>query len=632
MIGDTPHRDSGPYLGLTPSMRLGRSLAVILLIVGLPNWGAPVGVITRGGYCLEIDHFPDQPIDGAPSIVGLIIRLPPDLGGMELFFEYTGASGDQQGSGPIDDTGVGTAYGPLYQFGPHNVTDVYVEVDNERNPVMPLDETQFTVDSNETTCDPSALAPVAVESTTTTGVSTTTMPEPTTSVAPSTTVTTAPSTPQGTSVWPIVAIVLGSLLLLPGLILLLRPKDPCARLRELWEAAEARARLAAESLEKARQELERRRDLTKDVKAELAELESARGTFITDRGVTYHQIAEGLVTAEGLEELIASHQRRISDAEAAEADAAKSVADWEQRVADLKAAAVEARAAYERCVGEHTPPPPPPPPSPPGPTGPGGPAVVATPQEGSRECVEGDRESRPAGDAQSINVVVDFSLITEIEEGSERKVGEAAVLALDLSSLANELGTLGSLLGAYGAGTAVAGGVRGLRAGEYVEGTAGAVWGGITGYIAGADPNIGTESFPVSIPTSPQEAVTEMLEATSRLGALVAQKVGEWLQMNQLYNLRITYFYQEVTATPFTVWECRAGTWVCIEKVFHVSVSGLKRRPGPRRGPFRLESDLARSRFEREVSTLVGLARSALETSTRAKAEFDQRHRPGPCQ
>jgi hypothetical protein len=157
------------------------------------------------------------------------------------------------------------------------------------------------------------------------------------------------------------------------------------------------------------------------------------------------------------------------------------------------------------------------------------------------------------------------------------------------------------------------------------------VEGGIGTYKAAADPSMGGESFDVFPPTSPADAAVEVLKCTAQLGALVASKVGEWMEMNQLYNIRLTYFYQTVTATPYQIWRCQAGHWVCVEKVFHYSVSGLQRRPGPRQGPFRLESDIARAQFQREIDRMVSAARGQLEQSARGRAEFNQRHRPGPC-
>lgn len=246
-------------------------------------------------------------------------------------------------------------------------------------------------------------------------------------------------------------------------------------------------------------------------------------------------------------------------------------------------------------------------------------------------CVEGTKELRATGPSESIDVVVDFSLIVEVDMGSERNLDLANTLTLQLSQLAQELDTLGTLMGGLGAGQTLAGGVTGLAQGEFFEGTLGLVSGGWETYKAAADPSMGGDLFDVWVPTSPADAAVEVLKGTAQLGAIVSRKVGEWMQMNQLYNIRITFFYQTVTVTPHQVWECRNGAWVCVEKVFHYSVSGLQRRAGPRRDQFRLESDIARARFEAEINRMTARARSELESSARRKAEFDQRHRPGPC-
>jgi hypothetical protein len=602
-------------------------------LVTTPVLPASAQEIMPVDHCLEIDHFPQVPIGNAPSKVLVFITVPLEFAGGTLGFSFTGPSGDQQGSGAIDDRGLGGAEAPLFQFGEHMFTDVFVEVGGSRSELDPAelgDNGTFTVDESEPQCDPSTLThasptTTAPATTTTTTATTTTAAPTTTSTAPPAVTTTPGPAADGTGLaWPLAVIPFGLLLGLGGFLLARAAKDPCEELRKLWEAAERRVKLAEDALGKARRHLEERKARTAGAREELARLERSRLNSITERGVTYHLIEGGRVTTEGLEELIATHTRLVESAEATEAEAAKSVAEWEPRLERARAEAAEAKQAYERCVGERSNP------VPGEVTTPGGPAVASSPEQVSG-CEEGATEARPAGEAESINVTVDFSLIIEVDEGSERKVGEARALALDLTNLANELGTLGSLLGAFGSGSSVAGGVGGLRAGEYVEGAGGLVWGGITGYIAGADPNIGTQSFPVSIPTSPQEAATEVLEATARLGALVAQKVGEWMEMNQLYNIRLTFLYQSVTATPYQIWRCRAGRFKCAEQVYHYTVSGLQRRPGPHRGQFRLESDIARTQFQREIERMLAVARSNLEASARAKATFDARHRPGHC-
>jgi hypothetical protein len=407
-------------------------------------------------------------------------------------------------------------------------------------------------------------------------------------------------------------------------------KDPCDELRKAWQAAEQRRKTVDDALEQARRYLKERQARVSEQEAELQRLETAAASSVTEHGVTYHLIDGGRVTSEGLQSLTDAARRSLADARAAESDAQSSVKEWEQRAHDAGVAAAEAKSAYEDCVGAHTPEPEESP-AEPASTSPGGAATAAASATEPAECTSGETEVRPAGDPDSIQVTVDFSLFVEVMEGSGRNVEAGKTLAVDLSDLAGSLGTIGSLLGAYGSGRSVGQGVLGLQAGKYTLAGGKLLRGGVEGYIAGADPNIGTESFPISIPTSPQEAATEFLEATARLGALVADKVSEWMEMNQLLRIRMTYFYQRITAAPHQVWVCENGRWACREQIYEITVGSLQRRPGPQQGPFRLESDMARQRFDQEVQNMTRRGRSEIETSVRRRVEFEQAHQPRPC-
>lgn len=264
-------------------------------------------------------------------------------------------------------------------------------------------------------------------------------------------------------------------------------------------------------------------------------------------------------------------------------------------------------------------------------SGPAGPVVVDDGGEKTRErkCKEGDRETRPAGSPESITVDVDFSLI--VESSGIRNVEGAKTMAFELNNLAQDLDLAGSLLGGASSGTSIVGGIGAMKSGKYVSGAGGLVSGTVSGVMTGAGASVGVEGMEVSIPTSPPEAITEVLEATAKLGAIVAGKVGEWLVMNELYTVRLRFFRQKLTATPYEVWECRGGQLVCVQKIFEIEISKLMRSGQPTPKDFKLESDIARRRFTSHINRLSNMAKNRLESAARKRAKFEQDHRPGPC-
>ena len=168
--------------------------------------------------------------------------------------------------------------------------------------------------------------------------------------------------------------------------------------------------------------------------------------------------------------------------------------------------------------------------------------------------------------------MVDFSVIVTIVEGSERKVGEANALAVGLGEAVTDLNIVGKALGAGGAFKSLEGGLGGLAAGEYVMGAAGLAKGTAEGAMASGITDI-------SIPTSGQEAVVEVLKQSAKFGKIIMDKVGEWLKMNQLYEVHLTQFEQTITATPYPNYRCVNGEWQC-EKVWQYSVG-----QAPEEGP-----------------------------------------------
>ena len=197
-------------------------------------------------------------------------------------------------------------------------------------------------------------------------------------------------------------------------------------------------------------------------------------------------------------------------------------------------------------------------------------------------------------------------------------------MSFNLAQLAANIDTVGDALGARGAGKSIAGGFRGLHAGEYVMGGGRLIKGTAEGAMAS-----GAVDF--EVPTSPPEAITEVLEGIAGFGSFVAGKVGEWLKMNQIYEVHMTLFKQTITATPYKLWVCEDGRWKC-RKLWQYSVGKLVKGGSTTKHSFRLESDVQRHRMNAEISRLSSRAQWSIRESVRKRAEFDARHQPGPCE
>ncbi|MBN2334360.1 hypothetical protein JXL21_02290 [Candidatus Bathyarchaeota archaeon] len=405
------------------------------------------------------------------------------------------------------------------------------------------------------------------------------------------------------------------------------------------ESAKRRFDLTMDSLTEAQKYLEERRARVAELEAELEALEQSAESYVTEGGVQYHLIDGGRVTSDGLTEITDSVRDALEQARETEESAEQSVTDWEERVRDAQNDVEEAEsAASEDKPGEAETPDDAgesPGEEPPGDvvSGPAAPAVVEggeeTEEKQERKCEEGARELRPGGRPESILVNVDFSLFVEAEGFHDVKA--AQMMSFGLANLARDLDLAGSLLGGMSSGKSIAGGLGAMRSGTYVTGAAGLIEGTATGAMTAAGAGVGTGGMQVSIPTSPPEAIAEVLEATARLGSIVAGKVGEWLQMNVLYNVRVRFFTQRITATPYEIWECKGNEWVCKEKIYEITIGKL--RPGGQPNPksFRLDSDLARHKLEQEINRATRMAKGRIESGVRRRLQFEQQHQPKPC-
>jgi hypothetical protein len=197
-------------------------------------------------------------------------------------------------------------------------------------------------------------------------------------------------------------------------------------------------------------------------------------------------------------------------------------------------------------------------------------------------------------------------------------------MTVGLGEAVTALDILGKALGATSAAGSVTTALGGLSAGNYVMGTAGLVQGTAEGAMASGLTD-------VSIPTSAPDAIVAVVKEAAKLGKFVAETVGKWLEANQIYDVHLTLFEQTITATPYLNHRCVNGEWQC-EKIWQYTVGKLRRKGKPRDRSFILDSDLNRHRMQNEIARLGRMAQSAITTSLRDRAEFDAKHRPGPCQ
>lgn len=519
---------------------------------------------------------------------------------------------------------------------------------------------------------------IPVETTTTTVPPTTTMATPETTTAPA---EEAETDDQGFPWW-FVAMGGGLGLALLGWWLYNQEDDPCRKLLEAWIQAQRRCEAAQEAADEAA-------DACDEAEVELGELEAERkevckawppacwssedgdwvedaaGNRITSRDVHMRKVALGEVwadykagkltasevesrwremdtpefreeireTDEAFKELLEEIDGDIADATERMEEACDHAEKAQADADEACRAAAEARRSYEECVDkaaaaaapagdEETP-------EEPDTVPPGAPAGAPGPSETAGDPCEGvepKRRYERAGDIEGpIRVNVDFSVITGVVEGSERRVAEGEQLVIDLKDVASELDFMGDLLNARSAGLHISSAVNGYSQGKYVATAAGVVQGGI-------DATMATTDVVPDVPTTPLQAGVEGLEQLARLGAVITGKVTEWMTNIQVMKVHLTLFYQTITATPYTIWECRQGEgWVCVEKVWEIEVSRLKRHRGRDR-VFTVNSDVRRREFQRVIRGMSQRAASTIRQDAERMARWRTEHEPGPCE
>lgn len=633
-------------------------LVLGVLLPGLAEAGDSAPFVSPASTCLGVDHFPDDPVGDAPTLARFGVVVDPALGVEMLTVPLSGASGDQIGSGQIGPDGVGFAEVGVFSYGEHAVVDAFLTTPDGDVPLDPNTFAPggiFVIDDNEPPCDIDVLGPplvVATTTTTTTTIAPTTVPpESTTSTTTSSTApvtstasteppsTEPPSTAAvddgddsgGGGLLPGVLIGSGVLVIVAGGIALAGGAKNCDRERE--ELASARRQLEAtnETLEEALADFYGSSAELGALESDLAELEAAvsRGgsrVGSTEYFVVDHErLSDAEVDAhrEYLRSMIEILERSVT------ADEAR-VKEWSDRF-DVAAEKVRAAsAALDTCEGRNTPTDPSGPSGPNGPSGPAGPGapsgpgVVTPPDDASRPNVcEPGAERRVAGTPERLQQVVDFSIIVEIKEGSERKVGEANDLAWDLARLGADIDALGKALSTRGATRSVIGGLRGISSGSYVMGAGGLVKGTAEGVMASG-------ATDVDIPLSAPDAIVEALEGLAKVTSMIAGKAGEWMKMHQLYEVRLTLFCQTIVATPYEISTCVDGQWQC-RKIWQYDVGPLRRFGRPNRHLFTLNSKREQRQMHGQIRRSAAMAQGQVSKGLTERAAFDARHRPGAC-
>jgi hypothetical protein len=620
--------------------------AALIIVTGAAAASAQ-DVLAPDDSCIGTIHFPDEPIDDAPSkmIVGVV--LPPEYAGDDFTFLLSGASGDQVGMGTVGPDGLAFAEAPLYSYGPHQITEATLS----NAVVTPVDvagigdDGTYVVDASEPVCDSTILTPIPPGATTPATLSTTTSSTTSTSstttttvapaepaTAPATTAATGTGTDGGGFPWPGVLIGGGLILLLGGLAIAMGGKKNCDRERQNLASAQRRLGEINETLQQALDDMQAHEAEIRDLKADLESCNRSkqRGST-TEGGVKYYAHEGERIPSDELEIEIEYLEGLIRIAEQARTRDEQRVKEWHEKFQKAEQEVRTAEEALAKCLGQQAAPAPPPRPQPPeapvtpGPTGPTSPGVTTPPPAPAAKtsCEDGAAYSR-VGDPETLRPVVDFSVIVTITEGSERKVGEATSLAVGLGEAATALDIVGKALGAGGAIGSLKSGIGGLASGEYVMGVAGLAKGTAEGAMASGLTDI-------SIPTSGREALVEALEQSARIGQLISSKVADWLKMNQLYEVHLTQFVQVITATPYYNYRCVNGEWKC-EKVWQYSVGKLQKYGNPNKRMFRLESEVARHQMQSHINMLGRRAQQSIIRSLQDRADFDARHQPGPCQ
>jgi hypothetical protein len=156
------------------------------------------------------------------------------------------------------------------------------------------------------------------------------------------------------------------------------------------------------------------------------------------------------------------------------------------------------------------------------------------------------------------------------------------------------------------------------------------VRGGVEGYLA-AKGNLGTDSFSVPVPTSPQEVVVGVLQLIAQLAGTVATKANEWMDRRSFVSYRLVQEHQMVSVRPYKIEECDGQTYQCVETIIEYQIGDAGEQAGNWRDGGTGINQMEKDRQQRELLMLINQGKSAMERSAQAILEFEARYPPGPC-
>jgi hypothetical protein len=492
------------------------------------------------------------------------------------------------------------------------------------------------------------------------------MPPPSTTVPPTTVAavattvpaTTTPSTTppeeeeepsdDGGIPWGPVAVLLGAI---GGALLWIRSRneeeDDCTPLLRVWEEEKERTARIRERLEAAGEYLNDRLLRVSSLETLLAEYtQASEGPRGGSGGLDMVRLEGQMIGYDGLMEMIAEVAQQLNDAQE---EAGRALDEFNEREASYNEqveAETAAREAYEACIGAKVaaaaeaagaaaataasaPKP--------APSGAGlstssspGPASISRPvsSEPSQNTgcdKDGPQEPVlvPLGAAGRFRLYRDFDVISTVDEASAHGAHEhGAEMATGLRQAGLALSTLGAVLSGGGAAGSGVSAARGFQSGTLVKGSLAAVKGTVSGLDA-------TSVIP-PVPTSLPEAIVVGLAATANLGALIAGKVTEWMGDNNLIQIRVTYYYQEVSIQPTQIWECEGGIWRCRTVVNVYTVGGTQAQRAKAK-PFTVKGDADKRALRNHISRLSARGRSYILNSAKAIAKWESEHPPGDC-
>lgn len=236
---------------------------------------------------------------------------------------------------------------------------------------------------------------------------------------------------------------------------------------------------------------------------------------------------------------------------------------------------------------------------------------------------------RSSGDPERLKVHVDFSLTMAVPpDARDDGNGEKDHIVFDLTGMAAELGAIDAVTGVRASGLHMAGEVNGYPVGRYVVTTSGVIDGGVDELVVR-----GRLMAPDS-PSTPTGVGTGALAAFEQMADLIGEGIDGWLAGLMDITYLLTMSYQDITATPLSIWECRDDLgWVCVENVWEIEVGPVKTYPrqGDAERVFDVDSDVRRREVRRLLAGLCGRAATTMRQDAEMLAVWRTEHEASPC-